>query len=106
MDLIDEVKMTRVGFAVTALIFGLVSMAQAQVSFDPSTKRVGTKVEEPNSSNSSSNHNSILGNVNFYTDRQTISEPNRHLELHKQQGQGRSDNKTGPVFNPITIHWK
>ena len=86
--------MTRIGFVVTALIFTWFSVAQAQVSFDPSTKRVGTKVEEPNSGSSSSYQNSILGNVNFYTDRQTTSQPNRHLELHKQQGQGRSDNKT------------
>ena len=105
MNLIDETKMTRV-FVESALIFGWVSMGRAQVSIDPATKRVGTKVEEPKSRNSSSYHNSILGNVNPYTDRQTTIDPNRHLELHKQQGQGRSDNRTGPVFNPITFYWK
>jgi len=98
--------MTRVGFAVIGLIFSWLSVGQAQVSFDPSTKGVGTKVEEPNSSNSSSYHNSNSGNVNFYPDTQTTSERNHRLELHKQQGQSRSDNRTGPVYNPITIHWK
>ena len=106
MNSIDEGKMTRVGFAVIALVFSWVSMGQAQVSFDPSTNRVGTKVQEPNLSNSGSYHNSNSENLNFYTDRQTTSEPDRHLELHKQQGQVRSNKATGPVYNPIAIHWK
>ena len=105
MELIDVTIMKRISFLVVALTFNWFSVGQAQVSFDPS-KRAATKVQEPNLSNSSSYHDSISEHLNFYIDRQTTSEPNRHLELHKQQGQGRSDNRTGPVFNPITIYWK
>ena len=99
--------MQTVSFLGIALFFSWLSLAQAQVSIDPAASRIATDIRAPSwhNSNGSSYNKSNPVDVIPSVERQATGNPIRYLDIHKQPA-GKLGNSTGPVYNPITIHWK
>src|SRR5258706_3573736 len=101
--------MKRISSPVVALIFGWISLAQAEVSVDPFTRPDGINAQRPNASKPDAH--SIGSDTNqgviLYTGRHAFGDPNRYLGRSIKQGKSESEsNSSGPVYNPITINWK
>jgi opacity protein-like surface antigen len=93
-----------------ALIFGWLSVAQAQDWVGPYTRRDGTQVQGYYRSSPDSNpynNYSYPGNVNPYTGKQATGDPNRYLERYNNEDHsGSGSNSKGSVYNPFTIYRK
>jgi hypothetical protein len=97
--------MKKIWLLTVALIFGWLSIVQAQVWVDPYTRRDGTQVQghwRSNPNGNPYNNWSYPGNVNPYTGKQTTRDPNRYLERYYNQGNSGYGN--GSSYNPYTIY--
>jgi hypothetical protein len=90
-----------------ALFFSWLSLAQAQVSIDPAASRVATDIQGPSWHNLNGSFYNRLNPADVIpsVERKATGNPIRYLDIHKQPD-GKVGNSTGPVYNPITIHWK
>jgi hypothetical protein len=96
--------MKKLPLLVIALIFGWLSVAQAQVWVDPYTRKDGTQVQGQYRSNPDGNpYNkwSYPGNVNPYTGKQATGDPNRHLEQYQNRNNGQNQYQ----LNPYQFRW-
>jgi hypothetical protein len=92
-----------------ALIFGWLSVGQAQVWVDPYTRRHETQLQGHYLSSPDSNpynNYSYPGNVNPYTGKQATGDPNRYLEHHDHNHSNTSSGGLSqrPVYNPFIIY--
>src|SRR5258706_12576444 len=101
--------MKSISLSVVALIFGWISLAQAQVTVDPFIRPVGIDAQRPNPSKPDAHSigSDSYSGVILYTGRDAFGDPNRYLGRSIKQGKSESEsNSSGPVYNPITINWK
>jgi opacity protein-like surface antigen len=99
--------MRKITLLTTALIFGWLSIAQAQVWVDPYTRKDGTQVQEHYRSNPDGNrynNYSYPGNTNPYTGKQATGDPNRYLEQLQKNNSG-SNGQNHYQFNPYQRRW-
>jgi hypothetical protein len=97
--------MKKILLLTVALIFGWLSIVQAQVWFEPYTRKDGTSVGGHYRSNPDGNlYNnwSYPGNANPYTGKQATGDPNRYLE---RQDQNRNNGQNQYQLNPYQFRW-
>ena len=90
-----------------ALVFGWLSVAQAQTWVNPYTRKDGTHVDGHYRSSPDGNpynNYSYPGNVNPYTGKQATGDPNRYLE--RQNGNSYGTSRQNPYqYNPYQRRW-
>jgi len=90
-----------------ALIFGWLSIAQAQVWVNP-TRKDGTQVQGHYRSTPDGNpYNNYLypGNTNPHTGKQAAGDPNRYLEQQQNRNNSGSNGQNQNQFNPYQLRW-
>jgi|RhiMetdeSRZDD1v2_1073273.scaffolds.fasta_scaffold291412_3 hypothetical protein len=101
--------MKKIAFLAIALIFGWLTVAQAQVWVDPYTRKDGTQVQGHYRSNPDGNpYNnwSYPGNTNPYTGKQATGDPNRYLEQNQNRNNNSGSNGQNQYqFNPYQRRW-
>ena len=101
--------MKKIAFLAIALIFGWLTVAQAQVRVDPYTRKDGTQVQGHYRSNPDGNpYNnwSYPGNTNPYTGKQATGDPNRYLEQNQNRNNNSGSNGQNQYqFNPYQRRW-
>ena len=100
--------MKKLPLLVIALIFGWLSIAQAQVWVDPYTRRDGTQVQGHYRSNPDGNpynNYSYPGNVNPYTGKEATGDPNRYLEQYQNRNNSGSNGQSPYQLNPYQRRW-
>ena len=100
--------MKKLPLLVVALIFGWLSVAQAQVWVDPYTGRDGTQVQGHYRSNPDGNpynNYSYPGNVTPYTGKQATGDPNRYLEQYQNRNNAGSNGQNQYQYNPYQRRW-